>query len=84
MPGPLRLGVDRGIWVRPVWQPQDIGTSFDMRMKSAGLATLTRQQFMRHSDPKLTDCTYMASSKLPLASELAKLPAIRTNGGPPN
>ena len=53
-------------------------------MKSAGLDTLTRQQFMRHSDPKLTDCTYMASSKLPLASELAKLPAIRTNGGPPN
>ena len=59
-------------------------TTFNMRMKSAGLDTLTRQQLMRHSDPKLTDCTYMDSSKLPLASELARLPAIRNDGGPPN
>jgi integrase len=59
-------------------------TAFNMRMKTAGLDTLTRQQFMRHSDPQLTDCTYMDSSKLPLASELAKLPAIRSDGGPPS
>lgn len=59
-------------------------TTFNMRMKSAGLDTITRQQFMRHSDPKLTDVTYMDSSKLPLASELARLPAIRNDGGPPN
>jgi integrase len=55
--------------------------TFNMRLKSAGLDTVVRQQFMRHSDPKLTDCTYMDPSKLPLASELAKLPAIRADGG---
>lgn len=42
----------------------------------AGLSSRTRRTQMRHTDPRLTENTYMDAALLPIASELQKVPAI--------
>jgi integrase len=56
--------------------------TMNMRMQKAGLGTTTRQQLLRHSDPKLTDGVYLDPTKLSLASEIGRLPAIRADASP--
>ncbi len=41
-----------------------------------GMSQRARQAQMRHSDPKLTEITYMDLTLLPIADELARVPAI--------
>ncbi|MCC6428616.1 MAG: hypothetical protein IT435_17580 [Phycisphaerales bacterium] len=41
-----------------------------------GMSQRSRQAQMRHSDPKLTEITYMDLTLLPIADELARVPAI--------
>ena len=45
-------------------------------MAAAGMSQRVRQAHMRHSDPRLTENTYMDESLLPVAEELSQLPAI--------
>ncbi len=45
-------------------------------MAAAGMSQRVRQAHMRHTDPRLTECTYMDESLLPVADELSKVPAI--------
>ncbi len=45
-------------------------------MAVAGLNQRVRQAHMRHTDPRLTDNTYVDSDLLPVASELARLSPI--------
>ena len=51
-------------------------------MAAAGMSQRVRQAHMRHTDPRLTECTYMDESLLPVAEELSRLPAIPGPGEP--
>lgn len=42
----------------------------------AGVSQRVRQAHMRHTDPRLTDVTYMDETLLPIAAEIGSLPAI--------
>ena len=46
----------------------------------AGVPQRIRQAHMRHTDPRLTENTYMDEALLPVAAELAKVPAIPKPG----
>ena len=45
-------------------------------LAAAGVTPRVRQAHLRHTDPRLTEVTYMDESLLPIAAELAKVPAI--------
>lgn len=45
-------------------------------MAAAGMSQRARQAHMRHTDPRLTEVTYMDETLLPVADELSRLPAI--------
>ncbi|MHC4064441.1 MAG: tyrosine-type recombinase/integrase [Planctomycetota bacterium] len=45
-------------------------------LAAAGVPQRVRQAHMRHTDPRLTENTYMDEALLPVAAELAKVPAI--------
>lgn len=45
-------------------------------MATAGMSQRSRQSHMRHTDPRLTETTYMDERLLPVAQELANVPAI--------
>jgi hypothetical protein len=45
-------------------------------MAAAGMSQRVRQAHMRHTDPRLTENTYMDEGLLPIAAELGKLPPI--------
>ncbi len=45
-------------------------------MAAGDMSQRSRQAHMRHTDPRLTENTYMDEALLPIASELAALPAI--------
>ena len=51
-------------------------------MAAAGMSQRARQAHMRHTDPRLTENTYMDDALLPIASELAKLPAFPNASDP--
>ncbi len=51
-------------------------TTLSTMMAAAGMSQRARQAHMRHTDPRLTEGTYMDEALLPVASELAALPAI--------
>ena len=46
------------------------------RMASAGMSQRFRQSHMRHTDPRLTEGTYIDERLLPVAVELAEIPYI--------
>jgi integrase len=50
--------------------------AFNTRMAVRGLDTPTRQQLMRHSDPKLTDGTYLDANQLRLNEAICGLPPL--------
>ncbi len=50
--------------------------SLGTMMAAAGMSQRARQAHMRHTDPRLTEMTYMDERLLPVASELAKIPPI--------
>ncbi|MEM6260203.1 MAG: tyrosine-type recombinase/integrase [Planctomycetota bacterium] len=50
--------------------------SLSTMMAAAGMSQRARQAHMRHTDPRLTEVTYMDETLLPIATELAKLPGI--------
>ncbi len=45
-------------------------------MAAAGMSQRSRQSHMRHTDPRLTENTYMDERLLPVAKELAAVPSI--------
>ncbi len=45
-------------------------------MARAGMSQRVRQAHMRHTDPRLTDVTYMDEALLPVADELLRLPGV--------
>jgi hypothetical protein len=47
-------------------------------MAAAGLTPRMRQAHMRHTDPRLTENTYMDERLLPIAAEIATLPPFTT------
>jgi integrase len=49
-------------------------------MATAGMSQRVRQSHMRHSDPRLTEKTYMDERLLPVASALCRVPAIGGEG----
>ena len=51
-------------------------------MAAAEMGQRMRQAHMRHTDPRLTECTYMDESLLPVAEELSRVPAILAPGEP--
>ncbi len=51
-------------------------------MAAAGMSQRVRQAHMRHTDPRLTEGTYMDESLLPVAEELSKVPAIPSSDEP--
>lgn len=51
-------------------------------MASAGMSQRVRQSHMRHTDPRLTENTYMDERLLPIAQELAALPPIMATNTP--
>jgi integrase len=50
--------------------------SLSTMMAAAGMSQRARQAHMRHTDPRLTESTYMDERLLPIAAELSKLPPI--------
>lgn len=48
-----------------------------------GMTQRSRQAQMRHSDPRLTEITYMDLTLLPIADELARVPEIPLGQSPP-
>ncbi len=46
------------------------------RMAYAGMSQRSRQSHMRHTDPRLTEGTYIDERLLPIAAELAEIPYI--------
>ncbi len=45
-------------------------------LAAAGVSQRSRQAFMRHSHPALTECTYTDERLLPIADEIRRVPAI--------
>ena len=45
-------------------------------LAAAGISQRVRQAHMRHTDPRLTENTYLDEGLLPIVAELAKLPSI--------
>lgn len=58
-------------------------TSLNTMMAVSGMNTRMRQAQMRHTDPRLTEITYLDEKLLPIAQELAKVPAIPTQNPQP-
>ncbi len=50
--------------------------SLSTKMAAEGLSLRVRQAQMRHTDPRLTDNTYMDENLLPIADEIMRLPSI--------
>ena len=42
-------------------------------MAAAGMSQRVWQAHMRHTDPRLTECTYMDESLLPVAEQLSTM-----------
>ena len=51
-------------------------------LAAAGVSHRVRQAHMRHTDPRLTANTYMDETLLPIASEVAAVPAIPDDSDP--
>lgn len=49
-------------------------------LATAGMSQRVRQSHMRHTDPRLTENTYMDDRLLPVADELFRVPAIGSVG----
>lgn len=50
-------------------------------MAAAGMSQRTRQAHMRHTDPRLTEGTYLDERLLPIAAELVRLPFFGERNG---
>ena len=50
--------------------------SLNTLMATAGVPLRVRQQHMRHTDPRLTELTYMDERHLPMAEQIGKLPPL--------
>ncbi len=69
-------GIDPGTQATGYVDFHALRKTLSTMMAAAGMSQRARQAHMRHTDPRLTENTYMDEALLPIASELAKLPAI--------
>ncbi len=69
-------GIDPGTQATGYVDFHAIRKTLSTMMAASGMSQRARQAHMRHTDPRLTENTYMDEALLPIASELAKLPAI--------
>ena len=69
-------GIDPGDDERGFVDLHCLRKTLSTMMASAGMSQRARQSHMRHTDPRLTENTYMDERLLPIAEELAKVPAI--------
>jgi len=69
-------GIDAGDHERGFIDFHCLRKTLSTMMASAGMSQRTRQSHMRHTDPRLTENTYMDERLLPIAEELAAVPPI--------
>jgi integrase len=69
-------GIDPGTRAMGFVDFHSLRKSLSTMMAAAGMSQRARQAHMRHTDPRLTESTYMDERLLPIAAELSKLPAI--------
>jgi integrase len=69
-------GIDPGTQASGFVDFHSLRKTLSTMMAAAGMSQRARQAHMRHTDPRLTEGTYMDEKLLPIAGELAKLPAI--------
>lgn len=81
----LRLaGIDEGNRETGFIDFHSLRKTLSTMMAMAKMSQRVRQSHMRHTDPRLTDNTYMDERLLPVAQELATVPAIPTAEVPQN
>lgn len=69
-------GIDPGNRQRGFVDFHSLRMTLSTMMAVYGMSQRSRQAQMRHSDPRLTEITYMDIQLLPIADELARVPAI--------
>ena len=69
-------GIDPGTQATGFIDFHSLRKTLSTMMAAAGMSQRARQAHMRHTDPRLTEGTYMDERLLPIAGELARLPAI--------
>jgi integrase len=69
-------GIDLGSRITGFVDFHALRKTLSTMMATHGMSQRARQAHMRHTDPRLTEGTYMDERLLPIADELAKLPAI--------
>jgi integrase len=69
-------GIDSGSRLSGFVDFHSLRKSLSTMMAAAGMSQRARQAHMRHTDPRLTESTYIDERLLPIATELSKLPAI--------
>lgn len=73
-------GIDAGDRIRGFIDLHSLRMTLNTLMASHGMTQRSRQAQMRHSDPRLTEVTYMDQTLLPIADELGRVPAIPLGG----
>jgi integrase len=77
MDADLKLaGIDRGDGTSGIVDFHALRKTLGTMMAAAGMSQRARQAHMRHTDPRLTESTYMDENLLPIAAELSQLPPI--------
>jgi len=69
-------GIDYGDQTTGFADLHSLRVTCNTLMASSGMGTRLRQTQMRHTDPRLTEITYLDEKLLPIAQELSKVPAI--------
>jgi integrase len=69
-------GIDPGSQSSGFVDFHSLRKSLSTMMAAGGMTQRARQAHMRHTDPRLTESTYMDERLLPIAAELSRLPAI--------
>lgn len=72
--------IDAGDRERGYVDLHSLRMSLNTLMASHGVTQRSRQAQMRHSDPRLTEVTYLDETLLPIADELGRVPAIPVGG----
>jgi hypothetical protein len=82
MDADLKLaGIDKGDETSGIVDFHALRKTLGTMMAAAGMSQRARQAHMRHTDPRLTESTYMDENLLPIAAELSQLPPIPHRNG---